>query len=115
MCGLSEVDVEGEHGMHQGIVVEVSSGLQPVRACVCGGSASGGGEVGGGGGGEGAAERESSSCIHDFQPLSMPGDKSDLANVKNCQRGKGVWWPCQWGGGESASRTLKFPTIFNRR
>ena len=44
MCGLSEVDVEGEHGMHQGIVVEVSSGLQPVRACVCGGSASGVGE-----------------------------------------------------------------------
>ena len=76
MCGLSEVDVEGEHGMHRGIVVEVSSGLQ---ACVCGGSASGGGE--------GAGERES-SCIHDFQPLSMPGDKSDLANVKNCQRGK---------------------------
>ena len=106
MCGLSEVDVEGEHGMHQGIVVEVSSGLQPVRACVCGGSASGGGE--------GAGERES-SCIHDFQPLSMPGDKSDLANVKNCQRGKGVWWPCQWGGGESALRTLKFPTIFNSR
>ena len=75
MCGLSEVDVEGEHGMHRGIVVEVSSGLQ---ACVCGGSASGGGEVGGGGGGEGAAERVS-SCIHNFQPLSMPGDKSDLA------------------------------------
>ena len=48
MCGLSEVDVEGEHGMHRGIVAEVSSGLQ---ACVCGGSASGGGEVGGGGGG----------------------------------------------------------------
>ena len=74
MCGLSKkVDVEGEHGMHRGIVVEVSSGLQAaasVRACVCGGSGSGGGE--------GAAERVS-SCIQDFQPLSIR-DKSDLAN-----------------------------------
>ena len=45
---MSEVDVEGEHGMHLGLVVEVSSGLQAaaarVRACVCGGSASGVGE-----------------------------------------------------------------------